>query len=109
VPKRAVLRPFPQFSNVSIIAADLGASSYHGVNLAEKRYPTDCCSKPITPFEIHRQHRARNQSPVFRNWSVHGLLQPGINRGLSGNDVRHRLVWSSLYELPFGTAAVSRR
>ena len=23
-------------------------------------------------------------------------------RGLSGNDVRHRLVWSSVYELPFG-------
>src|SRR5262249_55724193 len=24
------------------------------------------------------------------------------NRGLSGNDVRHRFVWSSIYELPFG-------
>ena len=32
------LRPFPQFSNVQIIAADIGASKHDGVNIGIQLY-----------------------------------------------------------------------
>ena len=61
------LRPFPQFSNVSIIAAD----SAHRITTAsisapKSGTPTDCCSKPITPARNSSTTSPRaTNSPVF--------------------------------------------
>ena len=99
------LRPFPQFSNVSIIAADIGTSSYHGVNFgAEKRYSNGLLFKAnYTWSKFIDNIAARNELAGFPGTGAFtDYYNQASDRGLSGNDVRHRLVWSSLYELPFG-------
>jgi len=100
------LRPFPQFSNVSIIAADVGASNYHGVNFdAEKRYSNGLLFKAnYTYSKFIDNVAARNELAGFPGTGAFtNYYNQASDRGLSGNDVRHRFVWSSLYELPFGT------
>jgi outer membrane receptor protein involved in Fe transport len=100
-----ILRPFPQFSNVSIIAADVGKSNYHGVNLGvEKRYSNGLLFKANYTFAKFIDNVAsRNELAGFPGTGAFtDYYNQASNRGLSGNDIRHRFVWSSIYELPFG-------
>ncbi len=98
-------RPFPQFSNVQIIAADIGASKFNGLNIGvDKRYSNGLLFKANYTFSKMLDNvDSRNELAAY----------PGVNAftnfynqkndwGLSGNDVRHRFVFSSIYELPFG-------
>src|ERR1039458_8302562 len=71
------LRPFPQYQNVQILDPNIGASKYNGVNVGlQKRY---------------------SQGLQFQDY-----YNPQSRWGLSRSDIRHRLVVSGLYELPFG-------
>ena len=100
-----VLRPFPQFSNVSIIAADAGKSSYHGVNFAvEKRYSNGLLFKANYTYSKFIDNVAsRNELAGFPGTSAFtNYYNQASDRGLSGNDIRHRFIWSSIYEFPFG-------
>jgi hypothetical protein len=98
-----VLRAFPQFSNVSIIAADVGASNYHGINFGvEKRYSKGLSfkanytfSKFIDNVDSRNELAAYPGTGAFTNY-----YNQGSDRGLSGNDIRHRFIWSSIYQLP---------
>jgi hypothetical protein len=98
-----VLRPFPQFSNVSIIAADIGKSNYHGVNFGvEKRYSNGLqfkgnytYSKFIDNIDSRNELAAYPGTNSFTNY-----YSQSSDRGLSGNDIRHRFIFSSIYALP---------
>jgi len=98
-----VLRPFPQFSNVSIIAADIGKSNYHGVNFGvEKRYSNGLqfkgnytYSKFIDNIDSRNELAAYPGTNSFTNY-----YNQSSDRGLSGNDIRHRFIFSSIYALP---------
>lgn len=100
-----VLRPYPQFTNVSIIAADIGNSNYHGMNIGvEKRYSDGLqfranytFSKFIDDISSRNELAGFPGTGAFTNY----YNQRG-NRGLSGNDIRHRFIVSALYEVPFG-------
>jgi len=98
-----VLRPFPQYSNVSIIAADIGKSNYHGVNFGvEKRYSRGLqfkanytYSKFIDNIDSRNELAGYPGTNTFTNY-----YNQASGRGLSGNDVRHRFIGSSIYQIP---------
>jgi hypothetical protein len=99
------LRPFPQFGNVSIIANDGGQSNYHAFNAGiKKRYSGGfqfglnyTWSKFIDNQEARNELAAYPGTDVFTDY-----YNPQDRRGLSGNDIRNRVIGSALYELPFG-------
>lgn len=96
-----VRRPFPQFANVTVVTPMWGNSSYHSVNVkAEKRF-----SRGLN-FLANYTHAKfiDDVASGFEFGSIPGGIQDFYNRraekSLSGNDVRHRLVSSGVYELP---------
>lgn len=97
-------RPFPQFTNVSVIAPNVGVSNYHALALrAEKRF-----SKGFNLLGTYTYAKFLDNADA----GAAGLGDEGAaysnfyNRradyGPSENDIRHRLTWSSVYQLPFG-------
>jgi hypothetical protein len=99
------LRPFPQFGNVSIIANDGGQSNYNAFNAGiKKRYSGGfqfglnyTWSKFIDNQEARNELAAYPGTDAFTDY-----YNPQDRRGLSGNDIRNRVIGSALYELPFG-------
>lgn len=96
-------RPFPQFGNVTLLSPMWGNSSYHGLNLkVEKRF-----SQGLNFLANYTWSKFIDD--VNADFEVGALpagyqdfYNRGADRSLSGNDVRHRLSLSSVYELPWG-------
>jgi hypothetical protein len=100
-----VLRPFPQFSNVQIIAADIGASKYNGLSAGiEKRYSAGLLFKfNYTYSKMLDNVDSRNELAGFPGVDAFTNYYNQANDwGESGNDIRHRVVFSTIYELPVG-------
>ena len=100
-----VRRPFPQFSNVQIIAADIGASKFNGVNIGvDKRYSNGLLFKAnYTYSKMLDNVDSRNELAAYPGVdSFTNYYNQKNDWGLSGNDIRHRFVVSTIYELPFG-------
>ena len=103
-------RPFPQFTNVSILNPPIGSSTYHaGFVKAERRYRAGLSllahytwSKFIDDVESFTEFGDVGSYSDFYNRK--------LDKGLSGSDVRHRAVMSGVYELPLlrGRGWVSR-
>ena len=100
-------RPFPQFSNVQIIAPDVGASKFNGINIGiDKRYSAGLLFKAnYTYSKMLDNVDSRDELAAFAGVGAFTNYYNQQNDwGLSGNDIRHRFVVSSIYELPFGRA-----
>ena len=97
-------RPYPQFNGVAILAPSLGVSSYHaGVVKLEKRFSRgynilatytwsktlDNCDAKSTAFG--------NEANAFSDY-----YNRRADWGPSEIDIRHRVTWSSSWQLPFG-------
>jgi hypothetical protein len=96
-------RPFPQFGNVTLIAPMWGNSSYHAMNVKlEKRFSNGF--NLLTNYTWSKF--IDDVANAFENGNIPGAPQNIYDRraekALSGNDVRHRMVLSSVYELPWG-------
>ena len=99
-----VLRPLPQFGNVTSVAPMWGNSSYHAMNIkVEKRFSNGVnflanytYSKFIDDVQAGYESGATT--------AMQNYYDLRSEKSLSGNDVRNRFVWSSVYELPFGKA-----
>ena len=93
-------RPFPQFTNVSILNPPIGSSTYHaGFVKVERRYRAGLSllahytwSKFIDDVESFTEFGDVGSYSDFYNRK--------LDKGLSGSDVRHRAVMSGVYELP---------
>jgi len=99
------LRPFPQFSNVQIIAADIGASKFNGLNIGiDKRYSKGLLFKAnYTYSKMMDNIDSRNELAAYPGTdSFTNYYNQANDWGLSGNDIRHRFVFSTVYELPVG-------
>jgi hypothetical protein len=102
------LRPFPQFSNVQEIADPYGNSTYHGMNIAvEKKYSNGLLFKANYTYAKFIDNVESRADLEYYPYSYSNLAwlnyyDPASARGLSGNDIRNRFVWSSVYELPIG-------
>jgi hypothetical protein len=98
------LRIYPQFGNVTSISPAWGNSTYHALNLkVEKRFSHGLnmlgnytWSKFIDDVEGSSELGGGNG-----NGYQHIELRR-MDKALSGSDIRHRLTYSSLYELPVG-------
>jgi hypothetical protein len=100
-------RPYPQFTDVVLIAQPLGNSNYHAMNIkVDKRYSRG----------LHFQTNytwARGLDDVESRGELGG--NPGnasanaydrrADRGLSGNSISHRWISAVVYDLPFGKQA----
>jgi outer membrane receptor protein involved in Fe transport len=99
------LRPFPQFQNVQILDPNIGASKYNGGNVGiQKRYSRGFqlqANYTWSKFQDNADGRQELAGFPGDN-SYTDYYNPQSNWGLSGNDIRHRLIVSTLYELPFG-------
>ena len=92
-------RPFPQFSNVSLINPSVGNSSYHaGFVRAEKRFSHGFSflahytfSKFIDDVESANEFNGSTASYM-------DAYNRRLDKGLSGSDVPHRAVVTLLYE-----------
>ncbi|HET8548026.1 MAG TPA: TonB-dependent receptor [Bryobacteraceae bacterium] len=98
-----VRRPFPQFGNVTLIAPMWGNSSYHALNLKlEKRFSHGLNLLGNYTFSKFIDDVTASQEAGTVGGGTQDLYNRRAEKALSGNDVRHRFVWSSVYELPIG-------
>ena len=103
VAQAQINRPFPQFTNVTLLFPTFGISNYHAaVVRAERRFSqgfslltTYTWSKFLNNTD--EGGAALGDSDVYSDY-----YNRQFNYGPSGNDIRHRLTISSVYELPFG-------
>lgn len=98
-------RPFPQFNNIQLDSADIGNSSYNGVNIGiEKRYSHGLQFRANYTFaKFFDDLDSRNELASYPGTnSFTNYYDPKSRRGLSGNDIRHRLVVGAVYDLPIG-------
>jgi hypothetical protein len=99
------LRPFPQFSDVAIVAHTIGSSVYHGMNVRfEKRLSKGLqwngnytWAKLIDDVESRNELGGNAGSGAFSN-----QYDRQADRGLSGNHIAHRFITSAVWELPVG-------
>ncbi len=97
-------RPFPQFSNVSVQGPDLGVSNYYaGVARIERRFSAGFNLNASYTFSKFLENTNDTGTTIGRDT---GPYQDFYNRrldyGPSANDVRHRFIFSTVYESPFG-------
>jgi hypothetical protein len=105
-----VKRPYPQYSDVQVVAADIGASKYNGLNIsAQKRYSNGLhFESNYTWSKFMDNVDSRNELAAFPTSAFANYYDQKAIWGLSGNDIRHRFVFSSVYELPVGTGRAYR-
>jgi hypothetical protein len=101
--QKQALRPYPQFGNITFLDA-VGNSSFNGLLtklqqrysnglsfLVSYTYGKSIDNTPGTPYNV-----TPSRSSAANPQNLRG------ERGLSGFDLRHRFVFSPVYELPFG-------
>jgi len=98
-------RPFPQYSDVQVVAASIGGSKYNGLNISlQKRYANGWHFQANYTWSKSMDNiDSRNELAAFPTSAFANYYDQKNNWGLSGNDIRHRFVFSTVYELPFGS------
>jgi hypothetical protein len=99
-------RPFPQFGRIAIIAPSFGVTDYYaGMVKAERRF-----SKGLSFLATYTWSKNLGNLDDAVTGDL-GLDQPfsdyynrKADKGPDALDIRHRLAWSAVYELPFGVA-----
>jgi hypothetical protein len=98
-----IRRPFPQFGNVTTVAPMWGNSAYHGLNVkVEKRFSHGLNFQTNYTWARFIDDVPASFEAGQVSVGVQNLYNRAAERSLSGNDVRHRLTWGSVYELPVG-------
>lgn len=95
-----VRRPFPQFSGVTVINPPIGNSTYHAFTVkGERRY-----SSGLTFLAHYTFSKFLDDVQSFSEFGNVGGYMDFYNRrldkGISGNDVRHRTLASIVYAVP---------
>ncbi len=104
-PNTQILRPFPQFSNVQNLYPDIGASKYSGVNIGvQKRYSHGFQYQVnYTYSKFLDNQTSRSELAGYPGTNTYtDYYHPEDRWGLSGNDVRNRLIANGVFELPVG-------
>jgi hypothetical protein len=95
-----VRRPFPQFTNVSVLNPPLGNSAYHaGIAKAERRFRSGLALLAHYTFSKFLDD-VESFTELGDVGSYMDFYNRRLDRGLSGSDLRHRSVVSAVYELP---------
>ena len=105
-----LLRPFPQYGNILWRSPDWGNSTYNALNAkVEKRFSgglnflaTYTWSKFLDDIGASNELAGAQASGQQSFYARH------LDKGLSGNDIRHRVTGSFVYELPVGKGKMLR-
>ena len=94
------LRPFPQFSNVTLINPSIGNSSYHaGFVRVQKRL-----ADGFSVLAHYTRSRYMDDAESSNEYGAPGSYMDAYHReldwSLSGSDVPHHFVMTTLYEVP---------
>jgi hypothetical protein len=100
-----VLRPFPQFSDVTLLAATYGRSNYNGVNFKlEKRYSAGLqfnmnytFARTLDDVEGRNELAGEDGNAAFAN-----QYDRSIAYGLGGSHIKHRYITAVVWEIPWG-------
>lgn len=97
-------RPFPQFSNVTVQNPTLGISNYYaGLARLEKRFSKGFNLNTSYTFSKFLENTNDTGTTAGRDAGPYSnLYNRRPDYGPSANDIRHRLSFSSVYEVPFG-------
>jgi hypothetical protein len=97
-------RPYPQFSDVSVVFPSLGVSSYHaGVVRFERRFSGGFNVLSTYTFSKFLNNVDEGGATLGAEGGAYSnLYNRRADWGPSENDVRHRVTFSSVYEIPFG-------
>jgi len=98
-------RPFPQFTGVNLVLPNLGDSAYHaGTVKVERRFASGISVLSTYTFAKNLNNTSEGGGGAVGE--TDNVYSDYYNRrndwGPSGNDIRHRLTYSGLYEVPFG-------
>jgi Carboxypeptidase regulatory-like domain len=95
-----VRRPFPQFSNVSVLNPPLGNSAYHaGTVKVERRFKSGLSVLAHYTFSKYLDD-VESFTELGDVGSYQDYYNRRLDRGLSGSNITHRGVLSAVYELP---------
>lgn len=97
-------RPYPQFSNVSILAPSLGVSSYHaGTAKMEKRFSNGFNLLATYTWSKFLDNTGGGGATLGDEGAAYSnFYNRRADWGPSENDIRHRFTWSSVYQIPVG-------
>lgn len=97
-------RPFPQFADVTRVAPSWGNSTYHSLNVKfEKRYSGGLnFLGNYTWAKFIDDAEGSSELGGGAGDGYQHIDARGLDKALAGADLRHRLAWSSLYDLPVG-------
>jgi hypothetical protein len=98
-------RPFPQFNGVTLLAPSLGVSSYHaGVLRVQKRFSSGLSFNANYTWSKFLNNTDEGGSSLGDEGNPYSnYYNRRADWGRSENDVPHRLSFSAVYDLPFGT------
>lgn len=95
-------RPYPQFSNVSLLLPAMGVNNYHGGMFRLERR----MSNGLTVLTSYTWSRSIGNLAESAGFGDNQIYQDFYNRradkGASIIDIPHRFTWSSVYDLPIG-------
>jgi hypothetical protein len=94
-----------ELGRTGVVAADIGASKFDGLNIGiEKRYSNGLLFKAnYTWSHMMDNIDSRNELAAYPGTdSFTNYYNQANDWGGSGNDIRHRFVFSAIYELPVG-------
>ncbi len=95
-----LLRPFPQFTNVTLINPPVGDSTYHAIFVkAERRFASGFSFLAHYTFSKFIDDAA-SQDEFGDPGSYMDAYNRRLDKGLSGSDVPNRFVLTGLYEMP---------
>jgi hypothetical protein len=97
-------RPFPQFSNVSILAPSFGVSSYHaGVLKIQKRFSQGFNLLSTYTWSKFLDNSSGGGATLGDEGAAYSnFYNRRADWGPSENDVRHRFTFASVYQVPVG-------
>ena len=97
-------RPFPQFSDVSVHSAALGNSNYHAGNIkVDKRASGGLhLQANYTWAKMIDDLESRNEPGGSAGNGFMNVYDRRQDRGLSGWNIGHRLILSTVWDLPVG-------
>lgn len=97
-------RLFPQYNAVNRLTPNWGSSTYHALNMKlERRYANGF--NLLANYTFSKFLDNIEGGSEFAGGEGNGYTHPelrALDRSYSGNDIRHRLIGSSVYELPIG-------
>lgn len=98
-----VNRPFPQFTNVTLLFPTFGVSNYHAAVLrAERRFARGFSLLSTYTWSKFLNNTDEGGASLGDSDVYSDYYNRRNDYGPSGNDIRHRLTLSSVAELPFG-------